>query len=94
LMASRTFCSTGDSALSDVVARSAARIKNRSIDIFNENTGETPHSQGLVDNKCAHRVDLDLENAYYGVPFRSVAARKDRRSTGNAVLPEGGPLNL
>ena len=68
-MASRTFCSTGDSALSDVVARSVARIKNRSIDIFNENTGETPDSQGLVDNKCAHRVDLDLENAYYGVPF-------------------------
>ena len=79
---------------SDVVARSVARIKNRNIDIFIENTGETPHSQGLVDNKCAHRVDLDLENAYYGVPFRSVAARKDRRSTGNAVLPEGGPLNL
>ena len=54
---------------SDVVARSAARIKNRSIDIFHENTGETPDSQGLVDNKCAHRVDLDMENAYYGVPF-------------------------
>ncbi len=93
-MASRTFCSTGDSAPSDVVARSVPRIKNRSIDIFNENTGETPQSQGLVDNNCAHRVDLDLENAYYGVPFRSVAARKDRRSTGIAVLPEGGPLNF
>lgn len=33
---------------SDVVARSVARIKNRNIDIFIENTGETPHSQGLV----------------------------------------------
>jgi small subunit ribosomal protein S1 len=93
-MASRTFCSTGDSAPSDVVARSVPRIKNRSIDIFHKNTGETPHSQGLVDNNCAHRVDLDLENAYFGVPFRSVAARKDRRSTGIAVLPEGGPLNF
>jgi hypothetical protein len=48
LMASRTFCSAGDSVPSDVVARSVARIKNRDIDIFNENTGETPHSQGLV----------------------------------------------
>jgi hypothetical protein len=45
-------------------------IKNRNIAIFHENTGETPHSQGLVNNKCAHRVDLDLENAYYAVPFR------------------------
>src|SRR5919197_1590405 len=37
-------------------------------------------------------VDLRAENAYCGVPFRRSSCAENRRSTGSAALPEGGPF--
>src|SRR5207244_3592769 len=51
LIASRIFCSAGDSARSDVAARSVAKINKRNSDILIlKDRGETPNAQRPTPN--------------------------------------------
>src|SRR5450759_549235 len=44
LIASRTFCSAGESARSDEIARTAAKIDKRKIDMLPQIWMKTPHA--------------------------------------------------
>jgi hypothetical protein len=70
LIASRTFCSAGESARSDEMAKTAAKIDKRKIDMLSQIWRKTSNAQRPTSNLEFCRLDACVSHAGFGISLK------------------------